>query len=74
MPNGDEFVAAREALIERLVAVATADDRIAACWLQGSLADGSSDALSDIDAYFAIADVDFDAVFAERRAIVEWLG
>jgi len=71
MSQGAEFVAARAALIERLAALATNDDRIAACWLQGSLADGSSDALSDVDAYLVVADDDFDAVFAERRAIVE---
>lgn len=69
-----DFVAARERLIGRLRDVATADDRIAACWLQGSLADGSADALSDVDAYIAAADGDFDAVFGERRAIVERLG
>lgn len=74
MQDGSRFLAAREALIGRLREVATADGRIAACWLQGSLADGSSDDLSDVDAYFAVADDAFDAAFGERRAIVERLG
>lgn len=74
MADSSSFIAAREALIERLRAVAKEDDRIAACWLQGSLADGTSDALSDVDAYLAVAADDFDAVFAERRTIVGRLG
>src|SRR5947209_272643 len=74
MSNAAEFVRAREATIERLKALATADHRVVACWLQGSLADGSADALSDIDAYLAMRDADFDAVFADRRALVEHLG
>jgi predicted nucleotidyltransferase len=72
--TGSDFVAARESLIERLKVAAATDDRIAACWLRGSLADGSADALSDVDAYLAVRDEDFDTVFAERRAIVARLG
>ena len=74
MPQVDAFVGARNAVIDRLRTLATTDERIAACWLQGSLADGSADALSDIDAYVAVPDAQFEAVFAERRALVERLG
>lgn len=74
MSNAAEFIGAREAALGRLKALATADSRVAACWLQGSLADGSADALSDIDAYLAIRDDDFDGVFAERRSVVEHVG
>ncbi|MGI8553825.1 MAG: hypothetical protein ACR2PL_24005 [Dehalococcoidia bacterium] len=61
MADGVDFVAARKALIDRLRDVATVDARIAARWLQGSLADGSADALSDVDAYVSLADDDFEA-------------
>lgn len=74
MADAAVFVAAREALIARLTELAKNDERIAACWLQGSLADGSADALSDVDAYVAVPDEQFEAVFAERRAIVAQLG
>lgn len=74
MASAEEFVRAREAVIARLRALVEGDDRIAACWLQGSLADGTADALSDIDAYLAIPDAQFDAVFAARRDLLERLG
>ncbi|HLZ71545.1 MAG TPA: nucleotidyltransferase domain-containing protein [Dehalococcoidia bacterium] len=74
MTNAASFVSARDAVIARLTAVANDDDRIAACWLQGSLADGTADALSDIDAYLSVPDEQFDAVFAARHTLVERLG
>jgi predicted nucleotidyltransferase len=74
MVNAEQFVHAREAVIARLAELASADERIAACWLQGSLADGTADALSDIDAYLAVADEQFDAVYAARRELVTQLG
>jgi predicted nucleotidyltransferase len=58
----DEPIAARhEAVIERLTEAAQRDERIAAAWLQGSRADGSADAFSDIDFYVAVTDEAFDA-------------
>lgn len=74
MASAGDFVRARETVIARLIDLANEDQRIAACWLQGSLADGTADALSDIDAYVAIPDEPFDAVFAERRELVARLG
>jgi hypothetical protein len=71
---GEAFVAAREGLIERLVALVGADARLAACWLQGSLADGTDDPWSDIDAYVAARDGCLDAVLAERAVLLERLG
>src|SRR5476651_168765 len=65
-----EMVARREALLDRLIAVAKADGRIVAVWLQGSLARGDHDAYSDVDAYFAVDDAAFDAVWSERAALL----
>ncbi len=65
-----QMVARREALLDRLVDVAKADGRIAAVWLQGSLARGDHDAYSDVDAYLAVADGAFDALWNERAALL----
>jgi len=43
------FAARRAALLERLVAAFSTDQRFPAGWLEGSLADGSADPYSDID-------------------------
>ncbi len=64
------FESAREALLAALQLFAEADPRIAALWLQGSLAAGGDDPFSDIDAYLAIGDADFDAVWAEREGLL----
>lgn len=65
-----QMVTRREALVERLIEVAKADPRIVAVWLQGSLARGDHDAYSDVDAYFAVEDGAFDAVWAERESLL----
>jgi hypothetical protein len=50
-------IAARhDEVIESLTQAARADPRVTAAWLQGSRADGSADAFSDIDYYVAIED------------------
>jgi len=55
-----EPIAARhDAVIEGLTAAARTDARVAAAWLQGSRADGSADAFSDIDYYIAVNDEAF---------------
>jgi predicted nucleotidyltransferase len=64
----------REALIDRLTELARADDRIAALWLQGSLADGTADPYSDVDAYLAVHDDRFEELYAERAVLPERLG
>lgn len=64
----------REDLVARLMALVGDDSRFVALWLQGSLADGSADPLSDVDAYIAVEDAAFPAVVRERRAIVAQLG
>jgi hypothetical protein len=51
--------ARHEAVIQGLTEAAGADPRVVAAWLQGSRADGSADAFSDIDYYVAIEDEAF---------------
>lgn len=68
------FEAARAAILAELTAFAEAEPRIRALWLQGSLAAGGADAFSDIDAYAAAADSDFDSLWDERAAVLERLG
>jgi predicted nucleotidyltransferase len=68
------FEAARAAILAELTAFAEAEPRIRALWLQGSLAAGGADAFSDIDAYVAAADSDFDSLWDERAAVLERLG
>jgi len=65
-----EMVLRREALLDRLIEVAKGDDRIRACWLQGSLARGDHDAYSDVDAYYAVDDAKFEDAWKERGAIL----
>jgi predicted nucleotidyltransferase len=59
--NFIEPIAARhDAVIEHLTAAARSDERVVAAWLQGSRADGSADAFSDIDYYVAVEDEVFN--------------
>jgi len=60
------MVVRREAVLARLVELAKAERRIAAVWLQGSLARGDEDPYSDIDAYLAIDDEDFAELWDGR--------
>jgi len=48
-------------VIKSLTEAARADQRVLAAWLQGSRADGSADAFSDIDYYVAVEDEDFNS-------------
>jgi predicted nucleotidyltransferase len=69
-----DLVARRDALRDRIVMLATSDDRIRAAWLQGSLARGDHDLYSDVDAYFAIEDGAFDSVWNDRASLLAQLG
>jgi hypothetical protein len=68
------FETARDTVLAALEALAEEDPRIEAAWLQGSLAAGGADPHSDIDAYLAIRDADFDAVWAGREEVLGRLG
>jgi predicted nucleotidyltransferase len=73
-PARSLFVQRREELIARLKDQVRSDPRIAALWLQGSLAVGDADSLSDVDAYVAVTDANFDVVYADRVGFAESLG
>lgn len=70
----DPIEARHETVLEKLIEVAEADDRVVAAWLQGSRADGSADPFSDIDFYIAISDEAYDSFnrleFIEQAANV----
>ena len=68
------FEAARGAVLAALIHHAEREPTIEGLWLQGSLARGDGDAFSDIDAYVAVRDADFDAVWRGRAALLERLG
>jgi hypothetical protein len=57
-------------IFDRLLAVCEGDERIRALWLSGSLAKGTADGGSDLDAILAIRDDAFDEFTAHWR---EWL-
>lgn len=72
-PGESPFVQRRARLIASLTAAVSADERIDALWLQGSLADGTDDPESDIDAYLAVRDDAYDALDGARREFVQRL-
>ena len=52
----NDYAAARDALLARIVAHLLADRRIAAAWLEGSFGRNEADRVSDLDLHLAIAD------------------
>jgi predicted nucleotidyltransferase len=72
MPLSFEF--ARDATLAVLTEYARADSAVQALWLQGSLATGEADAFSDIDAYLAVNDADFESLWAARANLLTRLG
>jgi hypothetical protein len=60
----------REAFVERARTVLTADPRLVAGWLEGSLAEGTADPYSDVDLYLAARDDAVDAVWSERLELI----
>lgn len=58
-------------LFDRAVEVFSADERVRALWLSGSLARGSADHVSDLDLLLAVRDDDHDAFSATWK---DWLG
>jgi hypothetical protein len=68
------FEASRTEVLSRLEDLVRDDPRLLGLWLQGSLADGTADPLSDIDAYLAVEDAAFDSVYTARRELVDQLG
>ena len=52
----NDYAAARDALLARIVAHLLADRRVAAAWLEGSFGRNEADRVSDLDLHLAIAD------------------
>jgi hypothetical protein len=66
--------AKHDTLLARFVKVCSSDRRIVAAFLEGSIATGKADAYSDIDLCLITEDDSYDAVLAERTAIIRKLG
>jgi hypothetical protein len=60
----------QEDLIREASATLEANQRILACWLEGSFAGGTADAWSDVDLHVAVADDDWDGAVSERLALI----
>lgn len=69
-----DFEAERQAILGALAAFARGSEAVAGLWLQGSLARGDADPLSDIDAYLAVEDAAFETMVAGREALLRSLG
>jgi predicted nucleotidyltransferase len=65
-----DFDREREKALDALISLVADDPRVDGLWLQGSLARGDADQLSDIDAYLSVKDEALNEVFAERSSIV----
>ena len=64
-------VTEREALLRRIVQQLTADSRVVAAWLYGSIGRQEADGLSDLDVRLVVADAECQAMLAERHMYVE---
>ncbi|HEV2169291.1 MAG TPA: hypothetical protein VGR40_00010 [Candidatus Binatus sp.] len=71
MSDDVPFARRRSELIDRAVAVFSSDARFPAGWLEGSLADGSADAYSDIDLHLCVVESAWDEVWSGRLAVIE---
>ena len=65
------FAVRRGELIDRAVAIFSADARFSAGWLEGSLADGSADSYSDIDLHLCVVETAWDEVWNGRLREIE---
>jgi len=65
------FAVRRGELIDRAIAIFSADVRFPAGWLEGSLADGSADSYSDIDLHLSVVESAWDEVWNGRRRVIE---
>ncbi|HUY27178.1 MAG TPA: hypothetical protein VMV27_07125 [Candidatus Binataceae bacterium] len=65
------FAVRRNQLLDRAIAILSIDARFPAGWLEGSLADGSADAYSDIDLHLCVDDKAWDEVWPARIHVIE---
>lgn len=71
MSDDVPFAVRRGELIDRAVAILSADARFPAGWLEGSLADGSGDSYSDIDLHLCVVEKAWDEVWNSRLGVIE---
>src|SRR5271155_2555203 len=60
MSDDVPFAVRRGEMVDRAVAILSTDARFLAGWLEGSLADGSSDAHSDVDLHLPVVEAPRD--------------
>jgi hypothetical protein len=65
------FSVRRGELLDRAVAIFSADARFPAGWLEGSIADGSADSYSDIDLHLSVVESAWDEVWNGRLGVIE---
>ena len=71
MSDNVPFAVRRGEMLDRAVAIFSADARFPAGWLEGSLADGSADSYSDIDLHLCVVESAWDEVWNGRRGVIE---
>jgi hypothetical protein len=64
------FAARRSDLLDRAIEIFSTDARFPAGWLEGSLADGSSDSYSDIDLHLCVVENAWDEVWNGRLGVI----
>jgi predicted nucleotidyltransferase len=64
----------RDALQARIIQVLSADTRVAAAWLTGSVGRGEADAWSDLDLHVAIFDEHLEPFWTDRVGLYEMIG
>jgi len=74
MSDDVPFARRRSELIKRAVAILSSDARFPAGWVEGSLADGSADAFSDIDLHLCVLESAWDEVWNNRLGMIETVG
>ena len=71
MSDDVPFAVRRGELLDRAIAIFSADVRFPAGWLEGSLADGSADSYSDIDLHLCVVESAWDEVWNGRLREIE---
>lgn len=64
----------QEVLLQQMIRLLLADERIVAAWLFGSRGRGSADVLSDLDLWVVVKDEFIEEVCSERQAYVAQIG
>jgi predicted nucleotidyltransferase len=74
MRSPEVATAVQESVIARALEVFEADERVLACWLEGSFARGTADAWSDVDLHVAVSDANWPAFRGQARDTLQRIG